>query len=364
MVAAFAALVALASAFAMSASADETTLAVYGDSPYGTSPTDTAQLDHTPALVTSVNADRRVKRVIHVGDIHSGKQYCTESYDRKIFDLWTGFSDPVVYAPGDNEWADCHKVAEGGGVYNPGPPAHIDYVLGSNGQPVDYAGGDPLANLALVRSIFFPNPGMTLGQHKRSVLSQGVLEHNEVVENVIWRQSDIVFVTLNIPGGSNNDTAVWYGAPQMSSAQADEVARRTAADLRWIDLAFAIARDDGARGVVIAEQADMWNPEDGFAKLNQYEPFVQRIAARTAEFRRPVLLFNGDSHVYQADNPLSALDPANVFHPGYDVPNFRRVTVHGSTAPLEWLRLSIGEHSRGDGPAAFGPFRWERVMVP
>ena len=58
------------------------------------------------------------------------------------------------------------------------------------------------------------------------------------VENVRWEQHDIVFVTVNIPGGSNNDDDNWYGTPAKSQAQTDEIAQRTAADLRWLDAAF------------------------------------------------------------------------------------------------------------------------------
>jgi hypothetical protein len=94
------------------------TLAVYGDAPYGTSPTDTSQTAATPALVDSINADWDVQTVLHVGDIHSGKQFCTQAYDQTVFDLWTRFQDPLVYTPGDNEWSDCHKATEGGGTDN------------------------------------------------------------------------------------------------------------------------------------------------------------------------------------------------------------------------------------------------------
>src|SRR5262245_53131847 len=67
------------------------TIAVFGDAPYGTSPTDTAQLEATPAFIDSINADPDVSLVLHVGDIHSGKQYCTEAYDRQVFNLWKAF---------------------------------------------------------------------------------------------------------------------------------------------------------------------------------------------------------------------------------------------------------------------------------
>lgn len=346
------------------------TMAVYGDAPYGTTPTDTAEFQATPAFIDSINADPNVSLVLHVGDIHSGKQYCTQSYDQSIYDLWTRFQDPLVYTPGDNEWTDCHKAAEGGGIYNPST-GQIDYVTGADGNPVDYAGGDPIANLALVRSTFFKHPGLTLGAHKRFVLSQAWAHDPrhpsdaQFVENVMWVQSRALFVTLNIPGGSNNDADVWYGVPSPSPAQTQEAAARNGADLRWLDLAFWWAKALGLKGVVIGAQADMWDPEKGAAHQTGYEPLVAGIASHTTAYGRPVLMFNGDSHVYQSGNPLSPTDPVYSIHPGYNVPNFHRVVVHGSTFPLEWLRLTVNPRANAPaGPNAFGPFSWERMIQP
>src|SRR2546429_9954462 len=58
------------------------TVAVYGDSPYGTSNADTAQFGATPAFIGTINADPDVSGVLHIGDIHSGKQFCTQAYDQ------------------------------------------------------------------------------------------------------------------------------------------------------------------------------------------------------------------------------------------------------------------------------------------
>ena len=356
------------------------TLAVYGDSPYGTSPTDTVQTDKTAAFIDSINKDPKVDLVLHVGDIHSGSQFCTESYDRTIADLWLGFKNPVVYTPGDNEWTDCHKKKQGG---------HLG---------VDYADGDPLANLDLVRSIFFANPGYALGGRHKQVLTQaqqydlGHPEDGEYVENVMWEQSQVLFLTLNVPGGSNNDADPWFAdsPPSETAAQTlartEEKARRTAADLRWLDAAFGQAQQDGAQGIVITLQADMWDPEKGSAHVANYRPFIDSIAAHASVFGKPVLLFNGDSHVYRSDNPLEAgaacqiesgastvacsNDAAATQTPNYvppssypNVSNFHRVVVHGSTLPMEWLRLTISPGTNAPaGPTAFGPFSWQRVQ--
>ena len=359
-------------------SSDTFTYAVYGDAPYGTTPTDTSETDATPAFIHAVNADKAVSTVVHVGDIHSGSQYCTQAYDQQIAHLWAGFADPMVYTPGDNEWTDCHKKKEGGGAYNP-TTGQIDYVT-DNGNPVDYAGGNPVDNLALVRSIFFPTPGGTLGSGRLRVLSQAQVENHahptdgQYVENVMWQRGGVLFATVNVPGGSNNDADPWYGAPSASPQQSTEAANRTGAALRWLDRAFDTAGKAHARAVVVVTQADMWDLDGKEAShLANYEPVVSSLATHTKAFRKPVLLLNGDSHVYRSDNPLQkassctgdegvcAYDDWNS-HPSYDVANFHRVVVHGSTIPLEYLRLKVGSENKPATPTSFGPFSWQRVM--
>jgi hypothetical protein len=200
----------------------------------------------------------------------------------------------------------------------------------------------------------------------------------------MWIQAAVLFVTVNIPGGSNNDSDPWYGVPTETPAQTQERNERTGADLRWLDAAFALARGVGARAMVIQSQADMWDL-DGKAPSHivQYKPFIDRIATRTAAFGKPVLLFEGDSHVYRSDNPLVddadcviesgassvPCGPANDAYEnqpnGYHVMNFHRVVVHGSTFPLEWLKLSISPRSSATSSATnFGPFSWQRMIQP
>jgi hypothetical protein len=353
-------------------SANALTLAVYGDAPYGGSNDDTAAFNATPAFIDGVNHDPKVDLVVHVGDIHSGSQRCTLSYDQSVADLWSGFKDPLVYTPGDNEWTDCQKSKQLGGSLS-----------------LSYGNGDPIANLALVRSLFFPRPGYTIGGRPKQIISQaqvGTGTDANYVENVIWEQSKTLFVTVNIPGGSNNDADNWFGAAR-TQAQTDEIAQRTQADLRWLAAAFQRAQDDEVGSVVIAEQADMWDL-DGKAPshIANYQQFIDSIASHTLAFGKPVLLFNGDSHMFRSDNPLVDGAPCaietgapdtsttactndaydNQPH-GYDVPNFHRIVVHGGTTfpaqPLEHTRLT--DDPRTDSPNglwSFGPFSWERVQ--
>ena len=328
-------------------SADPLTLAVYGDWPYSK-----ALLDAAPLLIESINADPKVRIVLHVGDIHSGSMPCTgvglsplpaasnPYWNIGIFNLFEQFNDPVVYTPGDNEWTDCHKTKEGSSGY-------------------------PLFELAAVRGLFFAQPGYTLGGRKKQVLSQAQAydaaypADAQFVENVLWEESRVIFVTLNVPG-SNNDTLPWSGIFKNPSAQAQEVVERSAANLRWLSRAFAQAEADDAKAVLIALQADMWDPAalvPGGDGLNAYTPFVQELADLSVHFARPVLLINGDSHLFEADHPLAdPASPAGQIHGTQAVPNLTRITVQGSTnKPREWLRLTIDPRS----PQIFS---WQNVV--
>jgi len=155
-----------------SAAGSPLTLAVFGDTPYGRSAyapagqtADTSQFQKTQAFIGTINSDPTVSDVIQVGDIHSGKEFCTEDYDASIATAWQTFAKPLLYTPGDNEWADCHKASsltspgQGGGFYDPTSGA-INYIgtsgLSTNpGDCVSYRCGNPLDNLAQIRQDFF-----------------------------------------------------------------------------------------------------------------------------------------------------------------------------------------------------------------
>jgi len=310
-----------------------TTIAVFGDWPYNQN-----LLNNASLLIDSVNADPAVSLVIHVGDIHSGSMPCTSAgilppiassnpgWNQSIYAVFQQFKAPMIYTPGDNEWTDCHKSKEA-------------------------SAGDPLKELASVRTLFFARPGHSLGLTDKRVISQAQVSDSaypkdaQYVENVMWEDSRVVFVTLNVPG-SNNDTLPWTGTFSNPGAQGQEVVERNGANQRWLQAAFNRAESMHARGIVIALQADMWDPAAlavGGDGLSAYTPFVRQLADLSIRFQRPVLLLNGDSHLYGADRPLA--NPASatgMIHGTPAVPNLTRITVQGSTnAPAEWLRLSI-----------------------
>jgi len=258
------------------------TIAVIGDTPYGAD-----KLAEFPDLVALINSDPKVDLVAHLGDIKAGSSSpCTNEYMESIRTLFDEFKDPFVYTPGDNEWTDCHVASKNNGLYT------------------------PTERLQFVRGLFFPVAGQSLGGRKKQLLTQADDPANSAyVENTIWMESQVVFAMLNVQG-SNNDRASW-GAPLPADAsnypsQAEEQASRAQANRAWLDKAFAIASENNASAVVLGFQADMWDPT---ASLSGFDDLVIQIGTLAAAFGKPVLLLEGDSHVFRVDNPFEAASP-------------------------------------------------------
>ena len=313
--------------------ANPLTIAVIGDTPYGA-----AKFAEFPALVDLINSDPKVDLVAHLGDIKAGKAApCTDVYFASVRELFDGFKDPLVYTPGDNEWTDCHVASKNNGLYT------------------------PTERLQAVRALFFPVAGQTLGGRKMQVLTQADDPANSAyVENVMWMQSQVVFATFNITG-SNNDLVSW-GSPLPADAgnypsQAQERATRAQANAAWLDKTFALAEENGAAGVVLMLQADMWDLTE--PSLSGFDALVQQIGARAASFGKPVLMLEGDSHRFEVQQPYSASSPLRLVHPATPVAeNVTRIVVEGSDGRTEYLRLTVDPVTKNGAL-----FTWERVPL-
>ncbi len=311
------------------------TLALIGDTPYGA-----VKLAEFPRLVAQINADTAVRFVVHLGDIKSGSNSpCTDAYFATVRSLFDGFDDPFVYTPGDNEWTDCHTDVKNNGFYK------------------------PTERLQAVRSLFFPEPGRTLGVNAARVATQANDPNNAAyVENTMWAQSRVVFATLNITG-SNNDLIPWGSVPTDSASnaapsQAAEYASRAHANAAWLDRAFAAARESHAAGIVLGFQADMWDPAE--STLSGFDALVRRIGVLAAEFGKPVMLLEGDSHAFRVDHPYAAGSPLRLVHPDTPVAeNVTRLVVEGSSGRTEYVRFTVDSHD----PANARLFSWERVPL-
>ena len=296
------------------------TFAVIGDVPYGT-----AAEEHFPTFIQGINADPDVTMVTHLGDIKSGSTTCTDERFARVRQDFDGFADPLVYTPGDNEWTDCHRPSNGG--------------------------DQPLERLAKVRSLFFSQPGTTLGSPV-PVASQA---DRGIPENARWTRGDHCFATLHVVG-SNDDLAPWTGSTARTDAQVAEERHRMAAAVENVRAAFREAKTRQLRGVVLMQQADMFDTtvvNPSFSDYSAFRPLVQTLVDESRRYDGPVYLFNGDSHRSNQDRPLASgsswLDFYGVKH---SADNLRRVTVDGSDlGEADWLKVTV--QPRGEELLAF-----------
>lgn len=297
-------------ATAPAAASQAYSFAVIGDIPYGD-----AQIANFPNVIAQINADPAVQWVDHVGDIKNGSSVCSDQYFQLIKSDFDQFTDPLVYTVGDNEWTDCHRPNNG--AFN------------------------PLERLAKIRQVFFPNPGRTLGQHSVPVQSQAA---QGIPEDVRWQRAGIQFAAADVVG-SNDSLAPWTGNTAPTPEQTAEVLGRTSAVIQEIHDTFADARQQHSRAVVLLLQADMFDPtvaSPSFSDYFGFQPIVAAIARESAAFGRPVYLFNGDSHVFNSDNPLAAGSKWLPFYGiSQPVPNLSRVTVDGAETVDNYLRVTV-----------------------
>jgi len=287
------------------------TFVVIGDVPYGG-----AQVAKFPGWIDQINADRAVRHVVHLGDIKNGSTSCTDAYFSLIRSDFDRFEDPLVYTPGDNEWTDCHRPASNGPSFN------------------------PLERLAALRQVFFPEPGRTLGQKQLNVTAQ-----DGFPENVVYHQAEVTFVTAHVVG-SNNSMVPWTGNEEATPEQVAEVEARTAADIANLHQAFAEAVERGDRGVVVLQQADMFDPsyDPTPADIGAFTPWVQALIDEASAYDGPVYLFDGDSHVYNVDQPLAAGSPwLTEYGVSGAADNLTRITVDGSANNTDYLRVTVNK---------------------
>ncbi len=244
-----------------------------GDLPYG----DPAKVGAPyRALIGSINRLQPAFS-IHIGDFKSGSTRCSNEEFQTQLQHFGLFTAALVYTPGDNEWTDCHRANNG--AY------------------------DPLERLDMLRTMFFP-AGQSLGQVTLAVQSQSALNpaYAKYVENLRWQHQGVLFATLHIVGSNNNF--------EVRDARAvAEFMERDRANVAWIQEAFAQAQQSGAKALVFAMQADVFESKSIWEDFPAHSGFRASIGETllplAAAARIPVLLIHGDSHTFRFDQPFS-----------------------------------------------------------
>lgn len=282
-----AAILALSFALVAPAVAAQFSFAVFGDTPYNA-----AEALLVPGMMAEMDREE-LALAIHVGDFKHPGSACTDALYLQRRDWFAQARHPFVFIPGDNDWLDCGR---------------------SRGAP-----RDSLERLAKLREIFF-SADATLGQKRLALERQAKRGYPE---HARWTLSDIIFVTLNVPGHTNN-------------AGAAESGPRTAAAIEWMREAFRIAGERKLPGIVIALHADLWIGHIA------YRPLLDALAEEALRYHGEVLVIHGDTHWYRFDQPL--VDARS----GKTVANVTRLEVFGSPF-VNWVLVTVnveGEKAR------------------
>jgi hypothetical protein len=284
--------------------------------------------------------------VIHVGDFQNDPRPhnrsperssvpCVEESYRRVLASFQRVRHPIILTPGDNDWTDCHHLQS---------------------RTVD-----PLQALATVRALFYP-AGRSLGQRTIAVESQASdPAYAKFVENRRWSIAGVSFATAHVVGSNDNFGRI----PEMDVEQRE----RKAANLAWIKAAFAKAKADDSRGLVLMIQANpgFENHWPAAAKGRYFGPFVGRagapaipandafgdyvalLADELESFEKPVALLHGDTHLFRIDKPLYSKTTQRAFA------NFTRVETFGSPE-MHWVKVTVD-------PAYSGLFRFQPEIV-
>ena len=275
---------------------DSFAFGVFGDGPYYA-----WEKGRYERLLEDVDAGD-LEWFLHVGDLFWHP--CTEEAYRERRGALNALRHPVFYTPGDNEWTDCHEERPGG--------------------------WEPLGRLALLRSVFFEEPGMSLGVGRMAVETQSAdPAFSEFVENVRWRFGGFVFATMHVVGSENGLNEFAGRGPEHDA----EVARRTSAALAWMDATFEVAAVTGARGVVLAIHGNPGLERDG-SMGRGFDRFVDGLEDRVKAFVGPVVLIHGDSHTQRLDQPLRDRVTGRVLE------NFTRIESFGSP-DIGWTKIVV-----------------------
>ena len=200
--------------------------------------------------------------VVHDGDLSSPPfGSCSDELLQKRFAQFQALPQPVIYTPGDNEWADCH-TSEG------------------------VIGGDPLERLTKLRATFFENDKLAKNKLQLTHQSQTDTAFKQYSENVRWVYGNVLFITLHVVGSNNN-----LGRTTEDDAEYKE---RNTANLAWLSEGFAQARKNNNRAVMIIQQANIFpdfppfmkEPDDKPSGFTQLRELLEK---ETIAFKKPVV---------------------------------------------------------------------------
>lgn len=308
-------------------------IGLWGDVPYS----DEQALTGVPNLIADLNRSN-IEFSVQDGDLKAGSgtpgsktpTTCVDALYTQALGYFNTLDKPAILTPGDNDWTDCDRPANGG--FN------------------------SLERLDHERSIFFSTP-FSLGKHKMKLevqstpLCLSVGGPAACVENRRWTFHGVTYATLNVQGSCNNlcDT----------DPNPAEYAARNQANIAWLQDTFAEAKASGSSAVMLISQADPGFDQSDATRAPLRDPktlvesdgqpdgfhdFLAAVRTATIDFRRPVAYVHGDSHYFRVDKPFQDAQ-------GRRLENFTRVETFGDNQAngnndVQWLKVLVDPNGR------------------
>jgi hypothetical protein len=284
----------------------------FGDMPYNL-PQDYVRFEN---VIKTIN-DQKSAFTVNVGDIKASESPCSEEVYNKTISYYQNFAKPMIYVPGDNEWTDCGKKEAG--AY------------------------DPEERLAMIRKLFYKD-SKSFGKEKINLNSQSQnTEYKTFVENNRWEYGNISFATIHIVGSNNNFLS-------SSTNNNKEFYEREKADLAWMEEIFKNAKDKNHSAIVIVIHADMFLGSKDLREASGFNRVKKKLQDLVIDFKKPVLLINGDSHIFLIDKPFYDNTKTKK-----STTNFTRLQVQGD-ANMHAVKININ-------PSSNSIFSFEELIV-
>ncbi len=277
------------------------TFTVIGDTPYSTLEERSLQ-----GVLAAQGPD--VAFVLHVGDLKSGWELCSNDLIRRRHALLRNTPRPLIFVPGDNEWVDCSRSSAGS--------------------------FDPLDRLALLRKLFHhDHPPPEAGLQRFARQSQLTPSRN-FPEHMRWLHQGVAFVTLNVPGSHNARSS--DGPLRQANRE------RIAAVAAWLEQTAEWAASERVRAIVIASHANpgFENDKPGRPPVHSDDPddayawWRSGLRTLAARLPLPILLLHGDTHSFRVDQPLK--DKA-----GNPLREVTRLECFGTPRSSAWVRVTV-----------------------
>lgn len=281
------------------ASQREFTFAVIGDVPYST-------LDVPQFYSVLAAIDPACEFILHLGDFKASTDSCDDNNLLRRIAMLDSAPLPLVFIPGDNDWSDCIKPSAGG--YR------------------------PFDRLAFLRTHVFARD-TSLGRNTLRLTHQKAAAGLPAVpENLRWRHGEVLFVTLNRPGGVD--------LRKFSNDESVLISELYKANELWLRQAFDDARQAGIRMLVVAAHTNpSFENDHGNWRLpsrrDGQASFRRLLADLCERFEGQVLFIHGDTHWFQVNQPLRNRS-------GEEVPNFTRLECYGTPFSSSWVQVRVG----------------------